>query len=154
MDVLFRSVVRNAAVQGDAIAELSIVAIFFVFPFSVPAVLSQSSRSPTLAKASGSLDKPHGLCQTWREWHRIILFFFPLWFWIWMKRGVRLMFVYIGAVLGPSRIHRSTIITLSMRMFSHADTNVTQVNGAVAKRCFNREGVHRPSCHNAWQTPS
>lgn len=64
VDVLFRSVVRDAAVQRDAVTELSVVAVFLVFPFSVPTVLSQSSRSATLAEASGSLDKPHGLCQT------------------------------------------------------------------------------------------
>lgn len=63
-DILFGSVVGDAAVQGDAIAELSVVAVFFVFALGVPAVLSQSRRSAPLAQASGSLHQPHGLGQT------------------------------------------------------------------------------------------
>lgn len=55
----------------------------------------------------------------------------------------------VVAVLGASGIHRSTVITLSVRMFSHSHTDVAQVSGAEAKRCSNREGAHRPSCHNA-----
>lgn len=64
MDILFRPVVRDAAVQRDAIAELSIVAVFLVFPFSVPAVFSQRGGGPALSESSGSLDKPHGFSQT------------------------------------------------------------------------------------------
>lgn len=54
--VLFRPVVGDAPVQGDAVAELSVVAVLLVFPLGVVTVLSQSGSSSPLAQASGSLD--------------------------------------------------------------------------------------------------
>lgn len=66
VDLLFRPVVWDASVQGDAITELSVVAVLFIFPLGVSTVLSQSGSSPPLAKASGALNEPHGLRQTCR----------------------------------------------------------------------------------------
>lgn len=54
--VLFRPVVGDAPVQGDAVAELSVVAVLLVFPLGVATVLSQSGSSSPLAQASGSLN--------------------------------------------------------------------------------------------------
>lgn len=67
VDILFRPVVWDAPVQGDAVTELSIVAVFLILSLSIVAVLSQSSSSSPLAKASGSLHQPHGLRQTCQE---------------------------------------------------------------------------------------
>lgn len=65
------------------------------------------------------------------------------------KESVRLMFFHIVTVLGPSRIHRSTIVTLSAGQCTHADTDETQVSGAEAEGRSSREEAHGPSCHNA-----
>lgn len=56
VDVLLRSVVRDAPVQGDAVTELSVVAVLLIFPLGVTTVLSESRSSPALSKASGSFD--------------------------------------------------------------------------------------------------
>lgn len=57
-----------------------------------------------------------------------------------MKKGVRLVFFHIVAVEGLSGIHRSSIITLSVGMFSHAGGDGTQVSGAEAKSCSSGGG--------------
>lgn len=67
VDILFRPVVRDAPVQGDAIAELSVVAVLLVFPLGVMTVLSEGGSSSPLAKATGSLNEPHGLRQACQE---------------------------------------------------------------------------------------
>lgn len=67
VDILFRPVVWDAPVQGNAVTKLSIVAVLLVLPLSITTVLSQSSSSSPLAKASWSLHQPHRLRQTCQE---------------------------------------------------------------------------------------
>lgn len=56
VDILFRPVVGDAPVQGDAVTELSVVAVLLVLPLGIMAVFSQSGSSSPLAKASRSLN--------------------------------------------------------------------------------------------------
>lgn len=56
VDILFRPVVGDASVQGDAVTELSVVAVLLVFPLHISTVFSQSGSSSPLAKASGSFN--------------------------------------------------------------------------------------------------
>ncbi len=56
VDILFRPIVGDTPVQGDAVTELSIVSVLLIFPLGITTVLSQSGSGSPLAKASGSLN--------------------------------------------------------------------------------------------------
>lgn len=56
VDILFRPVVGDTSVEGNAVTELSVVAILLIFPLGVMTVFSQSGSSSPLAKASWPLN--------------------------------------------------------------------------------------------------